>query len=65
MIEIIIAGWWKVLALLAGGLGLVWGVAFAVTHILKKAKESGVDEIEAGPVKVDFDQPGESESKGK
>ena len=65
MIEIIVNGWWKVLALLAGSLGFVFGVILAVIHFLKKAKESGVDEIEAGPVKVDFEHPGESESKGK
>lgn len=58
MIESIISGWWKVLALLVGALFVLWGAAFAVIHVLQKAKESGVDEIEAGPVKVDFSDNG-------
>ena len=55
MIEAIITGWWKVLILLAGCTALVWGVILAAIHFLKKAKDAGIDEIEAGPVKVDFD----------
>lgn len=55
MIEAIITGWWKVLLLLAGCASLVWAVILAAIHFLKKAKETGIDEIEAGPVKVDFD----------
>ena len=55
MIETIITGWWKVLLLLAGCAAMVWGVILAAVHFLKKAKEAGIDEIDAGPVKVDFD----------
>lgn len=55
MIDSIIQGWWKILALLGGSLAVLWGVAFAFLYFIKKAKETGVDEIEAGPVKVDFD----------
>lgn len=61
MIEVIVTGWWKVLILLAGSLALIWGATLAIVHFLKKAKESGVDEIDAGPVKVDFDD----DAKGK
>jgi hypothetical protein len=55
MLEAIINGWWKVIALLVAGVGAVWGLVYAAIHFLKKAKESGVDEIDAGPVKVDFE----------
>lgn len=55
MLEAIINGWWKVILLLISCVGVVWGIAFAAIHFLKKAKESGVDEIDAGPVKVDFE----------
>ena len=56
MVEAIIAEWWKVAILLIVSVGGVWGVAFAIIHFLEKAKASGVDEIDAGPVKVDFDK---------
>lgn len=56
MIETILAGWWKVLALMAGALVFFGGITLLVVHFLKKAKESGVDEIDAGPVKLDFDK---------
>jgi len=56
MIDAIINGWWKVLVLLGGCLVVLWGSALAVVFFLNRAKESGVDEIEAGPVKVDFDK---------
>ena len=55
MIEAIILGWWKVAILLIVAVGGIWGIVLAVIHFLQKAKESGVDEIDAGPVKVDFE----------
>lgn len=53
--DAIIAGWWKVLALLCGCLVVLWGAALAIVFFLGRANASGVDEISAGPVKVDFD----------
>lgn len=55
MIATIIAGWWQVILLVLVSVGAVWGIAFAVIYFLQKAKAAGVDEINAGPVKVDFE----------
>ena len=55
MIESIIDGWWKVLALLAGALAFAVGLAAVAIRFIRKAKDAGVDEMSAGPVKVDFD----------
>ena len=52
----IIDNWWQVIALLFAGVAVAWGLVFAAIHFIQKAKESGVDEIDAGPVKVDFDK---------
>jgi len=54
--QIIVDGWWKVSILLVVALVFIWGATFALSHILKKAKESGVEEISAGPAKIDFDK---------
>jgi hypothetical protein len=55
MIATIIAGWWQVILLVLVSVGAVWGIAFAIIYFLQKAKDAGVDEINAGPVKVDFE----------
>jgi len=55
MIEAIITGWWKVIALLFSLLAVTGGAVFLSVFFIKKAKESGVDEISAGPVKLDFE----------
>lgn len=56
MIEIILSNWWKVLLILAGCVLAFWGAITAVILFLSRARAEGVDEIEAGPVKVDFDK---------
>jgi hypothetical protein len=55
MIEAIIDGWWKVLALLAGAVIAAWGFVFAIMKLFDGARKSGVDEISAGPVKIDME----------
>lgn len=55
MIEAIIAGWWKVLALMAGLGALVWVLVLAGIHALAGARKADVDEVEIGKVKIDFD----------
>jgi hypothetical protein len=60
MIEKIIDGWWQVLALLAGIVAGIWALIFGAVHFIKQARKSGVDEISAGPVKVDFEDSNDS-----
>ena len=60
MIEKIIDGWWQVLALLAGIVAGIWALIFGAVHFIKQARKSGVDEISAGPVKVDFEDSNET-----
>ena len=60
MIEKIIDGWWQVLALLAGVVAGIWALIFGAVHFIKQARKSGVDEISAGPVKVDFEDSNET-----
>ena len=60
MIEKLIDGWWQVLALLAGAVAGIWALILGAVHFIKQARKSGIDEISAGPVKVDF----ENDSKG-
>jgi len=60
MIEKIIDGWWQVLALLAGVVAGIWALIFGAVHFIKQARKSGVDEISAGPVKVDFEDSNDS-----
>lgn len=55
MIDSIISGWWQVLALLAGLIVGIWALVFAVVFFIARARKSGVDEISAGPVKLDFE----------
>jgi len=60
MIEKLIDGWWQVLALLAGVVAGIWALIFGAVHFIKQARKSGVDEISAGPVKVDFEESNDS-----
>jgi len=60
MVDAIISGWWKVLALFAGIIVGVWALIFGAVHFIKQARKSGVDEISAGPVKVDFEDSNDS-----
>jgi len=60
MIEKLIDGWWQVLALLAGVVAGIWALIFGAVHFIKQARKSGVDEISAGPVKVDFEDSNDS-----
>jgi len=60
MIEKLIDGWWQVLALLAGIVAGIWALIFGAVHFIKQARKSGVDEISAGPVKVDFEDSNDS-----
>jgi len=60
MVEKIIDGWWQVLALLAGIVAGIWALIFGAVHFIKQARKSGVDEISAGPVKVDFEDSNDS-----
>ena len=60
MVEKIIDGWWQVLALLAGIVAGIWALIFGAVHFIKQARKSGVDEISAGPVKVDFEDSNET-----
>jgi len=60
MIEKLIDGWWQVLALLAGAVAGIWALIFGAVHFIKQARKSGVDEISAGPVKVDFEDSNDS-----
>lgn len=61
MIDAIINGWWKVLALMAGAGLFLWVALLAVVHFLSSARKSGVDEVEVGNVKIDFE--GDDEKK--
>ena len=61
MVDTIISGWWKVLALFAGFIVGVWALIFGAVHFIKQARKSGVDEISAGPVKVDFEDSNDSQ----
>lgn len=58
MIEAIIAGWWKILALLAGITLALWGAVAGIVALISQMKKSGVDEVSAGPVKIDFSDDG-------
>ena len=49
------ANWWQAIVLVFVSVLAVWGIAFVVIYFLQKAKAAGVDEINAGPVKVDFE----------
>ena len=60
MIEKLIDGWWQVLALLAGVVAGIWALIFGAVHFIKQARKSGVDEISAGLVKVDFEDSNDS-----
>ena len=60
MIEKLIDGWWQVLALLAGVVAGTWALIFGAVYFIGKAKKSGIDEISAGPVKVDFEDSNDS-----
>jgi len=60
MVDAIISGWWKVLALFAGFIVGVWALIFGAVYFISKAKKSGIDEISAGPVKVDFEDSNDS-----
>ena len=60
MIEKLIDGWWQVLALLAGIVAGIWALIFGAVHFIKQARKTGVDEISAGPVKVDFEDSNET-----
>jgi hypothetical protein len=56
MIEAILDGWWKALAVIAG-------IVIGILAILKGMKKSGVDEASFGPVKIDFENEKEKESE--
>lgn len=56
MIEIILVNWWKVLVLLVACVLTFWGAIAGIAYFLSRARAEGVDEVEAGPIKVDFDK---------
>ena len=55
MIDSLLANWWQALILLFGAVIVLCVSLYAFLQFIRKAKETGVDEITAGPVKVDFD----------
>jgi hypothetical protein len=55
MIDSLVNGWWQIIALLVACLVVLWGAAFAIIFFISRAKASGVEEITAGPVKLDFE----------
>ena len=46
--------------MLAGVVAGIWALIFGAVHFIKQARKSGVDEISAGPVKVDFEDSNDS-----
>lgn len=55
MIETIITGWWKVLAIFGGAVISIGALVALSIVLVKTLRKEGVDEVQAGPVKIDFE----------
>jgi hypothetical protein len=65
MFDRLIDGWLQVLALFGGFLLLVWGLILGMLALIRGLKKHGVDEVQAGPVKIDFETESEKKENEK